>query len=67
MADFVEAHDAAEAGLGQEGVGVGEFEIGGGEEDDAATVVGLDAFDGDLRAFVARRIGAGERFLERGE
>ncbi len=35
-ADFVEAHDAAKAGLGEQRVGVGEFEVGGGEEDDAA-------------------------------
>ena len=56
-ADFVEAHDAAKAGFGEEGVGVGELEVGGGEKHDAAAGGCLDAFDRDLRARVARRIG----------
>ena len=63
-ADFVEAHDATEAGLGEESVGVGEGNIRGGEEDNAASGGGLDALDGNLRAIFVGRIGYDHRRRE---
>src|SRR5260221_4137215 len=42
---FVEAHDAAETGLGEQGVGGGKLDVGGGEEDDFPALFRFDSLD----------------------